>query len=71
MKQKKKTKKLDTFKTSLHEGLKYAKGKKSKVKVKNIPIKVKLTKYEKEILDAYEKGELKTVKDFESKKSST
>jgi hypothetical protein len=31
-------------------------------------MKIKLSKYEKEILNAYEKGELKTVKDFENKK---
>jgi len=31
-------------------------------------MKIKLSKYEKEILDAYEKGELKTVKNFESEK---
>ncbi|HTA75799.1 MAG TPA: hypothetical protein VK791_01435 [bacterium] len=31
-------------------------------------MKIKLSKYEKEILNAYEKGELKTVKDFANKK---
>jgi predicted DNA binding CopG/RHH family protein len=31
-------------------------------------MKYKLSKYEQEILTAYEKGELKTVKDFENKK---
>ncbi|HXL73591.1 MAG TPA: hypothetical protein VN963_08210 [bacterium] len=41
---KKKTTKPNTFQSSLREGLKYAQGKKAKVKVENISIKIKKQK---------------------------